>query len=58
MKRFWNWVRDETNPQERTLRLEGAIAEKSWFDDEITPQVFRQELFAGEIGRASCRERV
>ena len=34
MKRFWNWVRDETNPEERTLRLEGAIAEESWFDHE------------------------
>ena len=48
MKRFWNWVRDETNPQERTLRLEGAIAEESWFDDEITPKIFRQELFDGD----------
>ena len=48
MKRSWNWVRDETNPQERTLRLEGAIAEESWFDDEITPKVFRQELFDGD----------
>ena len=48
MKRFWNWVRDETNPQERTLRLEGAIAEESWFDDEITPKVFRDELFDGD----------
>ena len=43
MKRFWNWVRDETNPEERTLRLEGAIAEESWFDDEITPAVFKEE---------------
>ena len=48
MKRFWNWVRDETNPQERTLRLEGAIAEESWFDDEISPKIFRQELFDGD----------
>ena len=27
MKKFWNWVRDETEPQERTLRLEGTIAD-------------------------------
>lgn len=47
MKRFWNWVRDETNPEERTLRLEGAIAEESWFDDEITPAVFKDELMSG-----------
>ena len=48
MKRFWNWVRDQNDPNERTLRLEGAIAEESWFDDEITPKVFRQELFDGD----------
>ena len=48
MKKFWNWVRDETDPQERTLRLEGAIAEESWFDDEISPKIFRQELFDGD----------
>ena len=48
MKRFWNWVRDETDPQERTLRLEGAIAEETWFDDEISPKIFRQELFDGD----------
>ena len=44
MKRFWNWVRDETDPNERTLRLDGAIAEESWFDDEVTPAVFKSEL--------------
>ncbi len=48
MKRFWNWVRDETNPEERTLRLEGAIAEESWFDDEVTPAIFKEELMAGD----------
>ena len=46
MKKFWNWVRDETEPQERTLRLEGTIAEESWFDDDVTPAIFREELFA------------
>ena len=29
MKKFWNWIRDETNPDARILRLEGAIAEES-----------------------------
>ena len=41
-------MRDETNPQERTLHLEGAIAEESWFDDEVTPKVSRQGLFDGD----------
>ena len=33
---------------ERILHLNGTIAEESWFDDEVTPQLFKDELFAGE----------
>ncbi len=33
--------------QERTLFLNGTIAEDSWFDDDITPKLFRDELMAG-----------
>ena len=33
--------------QERTLFLNGTIAENSWFDDDITPKLFRDELMAG-----------
>ena len=47
MKKFWNWIRDETVPDARILRLEGAIAEESWFDDEITPAAFKAELTSG-----------
>lgn len=52
MKRFWNWIPPETtNPdtQEdvRVLRINGAIAEESWLDDDITPAVFASELNAG-----------
>lgn len=47
MKKFWNWIRDETSPKARILRLEGAIAEESWFDDEVTPAAFKAELTAG-----------
>jgi len=32
---------------ERTLFLNGTIAEESWFDDDITPQLFKEELDAG-----------
>ena len=32
---------------ERTLFLNGTIAEESWFDDDITPQLFKEELMAG-----------
>lgn len=34
-------------PQERTLYLNGTIAEESWFDDDITPQLFKDELNSG-----------
>ena len=47
-KHFWNWTRDETNPEERTLLLEGPIAEESWYGDEVTPAVFREELFSAD----------
>ncbi len=47
MKRFWNWARDETNPEVRTLRIEGAIAEESWLDDDVTPAAFKAELMEG-----------
>ena len=52
MKRFWNWIPPETtNPdtQEdvRVLRINGAIAEESWLDDDVTPAIFASELNAG-----------
>lgn len=46
MKKFWNWIKNE-NTQERTLYLDGVIAEESWFDDDITPKAFKAELQAG-----------
>ena len=49
-KKFWNWInlQGEDSPQERVLELYGTIAEESWFDDDVTPQMFHDELFAGE----------
>lgn len=34
-------------PEARTLFLNGTIAEESWFDDDVTPQLFMDELNAG-----------
>ena len=34
-------------PETRTLFLNGTIAEESWFDDDVTPQLFKDELNAG-----------
>ncbi|MCD8209129.1 MAG: ATP-dependent Clp protease proteolytic subunit [Bacteroidales bacterium] len=33
--------------EERVLYLDGTIAEESWFDDEVSPEIFRDELNAG-----------
>ncbi len=45
MLRFWNWVKNDD--ETRTLYLEGVIAEESWFNDDITPAMFKEELFSG-----------
>jgi len=46
MKKFWNWVRDETT-EERTLYLNGVISDETWWGDEVTPKMFKDELTAG-----------
>ena len=49
MNKFWNWtVTDNDEKMERILTLSGVIAEESWFDDEVTPEIFRDELMSGE----------
>lgn len=47
MKRFWNWLKNEETGQ-RDLWLEGPIAEESWFGDEVTPELFKEELQASK----------
>ena len=50
MKKFWKWknqAQTETTPAQRTLYLNGTIAEESWFDDDVTPQLFKEELNSG-----------
>lgn len=58
MSKFWNWIEEEETettetgdererkPRCRELRLEGVIAEETWWGDEVTPKMFRDELFA------------
>ena len=45
IKKFWNWVE---GGDERTLYLDGAIAEESWYGDEVTPKAFKTELLSGK----------
>lgn len=44
-RKFWNWVSSEEG---RTLYLDGAIAEETWFGDEVTPKQFKAELLSEE----------
>ncbi|HEN1000932.1 head maturation protease, ClpP-related [Streptococcus agalactiae] len=44
MRKFWNFT-DEG--EVRTLRIEGQIADDTWFGDEVTPQLFKNDLLAG-----------
>ena len=46
MEKFWNWIHDDSGG--RVLRLEGPIDSESFWGDEITPQSFRDELYAEE----------
>ena len=48
-KKFWAWknLAEDGQPEERVLELYGTIAEESWFDDDITPRMFKDELNAG-----------
>ena len=49
-KKFWKWTNQtptQTQPEARTLFLNGTIAEESWFDDDVTPQLFKDELMGG-----------
>lgn len=51
MNKFWKWNNNsratDEEVTERTMFLDGTIAEESWFDDDITPALFKEELFAG-----------
>ncbi len=46
VKKFWNWIHDDAG--KRILRLEGPIDSDDFWGDSITPQAFRDELYAEE----------
>lgn len=55
MRKFWKWKNqlpmpgaDEDQNVERVLELYGTIAEESWFDDDVTPRMFKDELVRGK----------
>ena len=53
-RKFWHWIKNDADesdkadtPTVRTLYLNGVIAAESWLDDDVTPQLFKDELESG-----------
>lgn len=46
-RKFWNWLKNEQEGT-RTLFLNGEISDETWYGDEVTPRLFKQELTSGE----------
>ena len=42
-RKFWNFMEGS---ESRTLYLEGAIANETWYGDEVTPKMFKSELMS------------
>lgn len=48
--KFWKWVTNvapDAFGSDRTLYLDGQISDETWWGDEVTPKVFKDELNAG-----------
>lgn len=43
--KFWNWTLDEDG--RRKIIIDGEIASECWYEDEVTPALFREELNSG-----------
>lgn len=48
-RKFWNWIQnqDEGEREPRTLFLNGEISDETWYGDEVTPRLFKDELESG-----------
>lgn len=49
-RKFWNWIQnqDESGSEMRTLFLNGEISDETWYGDEVTPKIFKDELNMGK----------
>lgn len=49
-RKFWNWIKnqDESGAEMRTLFLNGEISDETWYGDEVTPKLFKDELHGGK----------
>lgn len=51
MTKFWKWIKNETPDSfgsDRTLYLDGEISSETWYGDEVTPKMFKDELTGGK----------
>ena len=48
-RKFWNWIKnqDESGSVMRTLFLNEEISDETWYGDEVTPKLFKDELESG-----------
>ena len=48
-RKFWNWIKnqDESGSVMRTLFLNGEISDETWYGDEVTHKLFKDELESG-----------
>ncbi|MBQ1616405.1 MAG: Clp protease ClpP [Ruminococcus sp.] len=51
MRKFWKFRNSAEDPEARVLELNGTIAEKGWYNDDITPEEFKADLMesSGDI---------
>lgn len=49
-RKFWNWIKNQVEGEleSRTLFLNGEISDETWYGDEVTPKLFKDELNAGK----------
>ena len=51
-QKFWNWKtvtnKEGETLEERVLEIGGVIAEESWFDSDVEPKAFKEELMKGK----------
>ena len=47
MPKFWNLIKDSDAPDSgRTMYIYGPLEDEAWFEDEVTPKAFRDELYS------------
>lgn len=48
-RKFWNRIKnqDESGSEMRMLFLNGEISDETWYGDEVTPKLFKDELESG-----------